>query len=157
MRNITKFGALPEATTSSIVEFAQLPRRHFMPYEATPFDRSERLTYSVANVVTTILTLTLPSNSRGIIKSVGQGADTADISLVFGSGNTTWGLFVNGIPVIDWGSITLQRGTIQAPTSTTIDLPNGSIVTFRITSPDIGFRVYGRLTGWYWTDDTRKE
>lgn len=152
-----ELGTLPTANTSSIVESAQFPRRHYMPYEATSFDRSERLTYITANTLTTILTLNLPANSRGVIKGVGQGADTADVSLVFGSGSTIWSLYVNSIPVIDWGNVTLQRGTIQTLTPTTLDLPNGAIVTLRITSPDIGFRVYGRVTGWYWTDDTRKE
>jgi len=144
-------------TTSPIVETIQFPRRHFMPYEATPFDKDGTVLYSVASTNVDILSFTLPLNSRGVIKGIGQGAATGDTALVFGTGNTVWTLLINGVPVVDWGNVTLQRGTVQIPSPVTIDLSNGSNIVMRISSPDTNFRVYTRLVGWYWTDDAKKE
>ena len=144
------------ADTSTLVDRTQLPRRHFMPVEATSFDKHASITYSVADVQTDIISLTLPQNSRGVVKMIGQGTDTAGTLLAFNE-TTYWGLFINNVPVIDWGRVNIQRGTIISPAPVTIDVFSGAIITLKIISAStVSFRAVGRLMGWYWIDDGRE-
>lgn len=128
------------------IERFEFPRIHFKPIDGIDFDKVGTLAVTAVMGYTEVQGFTLPAGFEGVLKLIGQGADSLGLF-----DDTTWRLRINGASYIDWDGLSLQRGTISQPTPVTIFLNDGASVSFQIANASANtYTAQARISGWYW-------
>lgn len=110
------------------------------PPGAVPFDEQGTAALTgIPGTQTTVLQVTVPAGFDGVIKWISNNIVPPD---VFVFGTVTWGIFINGRPYRNFGTIVQEKGTIaQGREISPIRLFANQVLTYVVTE------VIGGLTG----------
>lgn len=127
--------------------FYELLMANYQLPESTPFRKKATVTINDATNFQDIVSFTMPTGAFGVLKLVGQGANSAAAF-----DNLTWQLVKNSNPITDLGSFTFQLGSISSPFALTERIQAGDIVTLRAKTDNVAnvWNAQGLLIGWYW-------
>lgn len=114
------------------------------------FDLIEDLVITSVGVVTTLVSLTLPTACLGRIKWFGQEVKTPNKD-----DKVEWKIKINDGPDKTYGSVIGRISTIEAPTETFILIPRAGTIKLDVIATEANIRVIGRLKGWFWIEDWR--
>jgi len=125
----------------------ELPRIHFKPIDGIDFFQENSLSVTANMSYTEVVGFTAPMGHEGVLKFIGQGADSAGLFI-----DTRWQLLLNNAPYRGWFDVRFQRGTLYQPASVTVLMPPSSILSLQIRNTTGNtYTARGILIGWTWT------
>lgn len=122
-----------------------LLKDNYQMADSERFLKTGSVTISTTSFVD-IVTFTIPTGSKGVLKFFGQGAT----SVAAFEDPIHWQLTLNGNPVADLGDFTSQLGSISTPKPVTIRLNSNDAIALRAKKTTDNYLVVGLLEGWYW-------
>jgi len=118
---------------------------HFQPRDAVPFDTISASTSVAAGTTSTLVTVTIPMGSRGILTSRLLAIPIDEDPTQWP--NLTWGMYINDV-LLAPGAAVFPMGTLVADEMHVVLVP-GSIVTLKITNgAAVAVKCIGRLRGY---------
>lgn len=136
-----------KATLRGFQQHVRPPSHLAPPYLATSVDSIDSVSVAAASSAT-VVSITVPNGSRGVIRGFGQGITNAA-----GWDEITWALQINGIGAEPYAGITDQIGTILVPwQGSVIHIRSGQTVSLVATNAhaSTAFVCAGRMVGWHY-------